>query len=109
MVQLLELRVQLHELPRHAVDASVQVPVLAVLPVEVLLVALSLLGAAYPRVRPAQGAQTNDWHGDSPQLQNTPDCGVLTADSPPRRRPLQAPRWQTTLYLVLKKYTKTNT
>lgn len=55
-MQLLELRVQLHELPRHAVDAGVQVSVLAVLPVEVLLVALSPLGAAYPRVRPGQGA-----------------------------------------------------
>lgn len=76
-MQLLELRVQLHELPRHAVDASVQVPVLAVLPVEVLLVALSPLGAAYPRVRPEQGAQTNDWHGDSPQLQSTATATYL--------------------------------
>lgn len=46
VVQPLELRVQFHELPRHPVDASVQVPVLTVLPVEVLLVALPLLGAA---------------------------------------------------------------
>lgn len=55
VVQLLELRVQFHELPRHPVDASVQVPVLAVLPVEVLLVALPLLRAANPRVCPEQG------------------------------------------------------
>lgn len=52
VVQLLELRVQLHELARHAVDAGVQVPVLAVLPVEVLLVAQPPLGAADPGVGP---------------------------------------------------------
>lgn len=56
-MQLLELRVQLHELSRHAVDASVQVPVLAVLPVEVLLVAQPPLGAADPRVRPENSRQ----------------------------------------------------
>lgn len=51
-MQLLELRVQVHELPRHAVDAGVQVPVLAVLSVEVLLVALPPLRAADAGVRP---------------------------------------------------------
>lgn len=106
MVQLLELRVQLHELPRHAVDASVQVPVLAVLPVEVLLVAQPALGAAYPGVRPEhdrEGAQTHGQNGRLPRLQKRSVCNVLTVDSLLRHRPLQAPRWQTALYLALKK------
>jgi len=54
VVQPLELRVQLHELPRHAVDASVQVSVLAVLRVEVTLVTLPLVGLRDRRVLPVQ-------------------------------------------------------
>lgn len=108
VVQLLELRVQFHELPRHRVDASVQVPVLAVLPVEILLVALPLLGAANPRVGPVQGERER-----TIGLGNQPNCkklrqrmkrsGVLTVDSPPCRCPLRAPRCQTTFYLSLRK------
>lgn len=54
--QLLQLRVELHEPLRHAVDASVQEPVLAVILVELLLVALSLVGAGDHRVRPVEGS-----------------------------------------------------
>lgn len=107
MVQLLELRVQLHELPRHAIDASVQVPVLAVLPVEVLLVAQPPLGAAYPLVRPEHNRERKKKQKKSERpLAATAKrsvCDVLTADSRPRHRPLQAPRWQTAFYLALKK------
>lgn len=111
VVQLLELRVQFHELPRHPVDASVQVPVLAVLPVEVLLVALPLLGAANPRVRPEHGERERTI-GSGNQTnckklrQRMKRCGVLTVDSPLCRCPLRAPRCQTTFYLALRKKRK---
>lgn len=100
-MQLLELRVQLHELPRHTVDASVQVPVLAVLPVEVQLVALPPLRAAYPGVRPEQNRELERTLGATAKRSF---CDALTEDSPLCRRPLQAPWWKTTLYLALQKY-----
>lgn len=56
--QLLQLRVELQELLRDAVDAGVQEPVLAVILVELLLVALSLLVAGDHRVGPAEGTHT---------------------------------------------------
>lgn len=54
VVKLLELSVQVHELLRDAVDASVQVSVLAVLLIEVQFIALSLVVAGNGRVLPAQ-------------------------------------------------------
>lgn len=80
MVQLLELRVQLHELPRHAVDAGVQVPVLAVLPVEVLLVAKPALGAAYPGVGPGhdrEGAHTRGQNSHVRPVRNAASATYL--------------------------------
>lgn len=114
VVQLLELRVQFHELPRHPVDASVQVPVLAVLPVEVLLVALPLLGAANSRVRPEQGqCERMIGLGNQPNCKTLrrrmKDCGVLTVDSPLCRCLLRAPRCQTKFYLALRKKRTKNT
>ena len=49
-----ELGVEPHELPGQVVDAGVQHAVLAVLPVEVLLVAQPLLLATDHRVRPEE-------------------------------------------------------
>lgn len=57
-MELLELRFQLHELAGDSVDVGVQVSVLAVLFVELLLVALPLSGAADLRVSPAQASAT---------------------------------------------------